>query len=164
METSLAPLLSFPRIVERCREGERRGGGNSAETGVAVGDIGLVRWQISGRWGGLAEDEALQARRAAVETGVNFLDTPDVRRRPQRAPDGALPAKGGLASGRSSVVGAWFETGDCSALSNKHSPAILPGVGIRAGNRERLSEGLGCTESAVENWEAQHIAPVLRVS
>jgi aryl-alcohol dehydrogenase-like predicted oxidoreductase len=47
-------------------------------TGVEVGEIGLGCWQIGGSWGDVGEDAALETLRAAVETGVNFLDTADV--------------------------------------------------------------------------------------
>jgi aryl-alcohol dehydrogenase-like predicted oxidoreductase len=47
-------------------------------TGVQVGEIGLGCWQIGGSWGDVAEDAALETLRAALETGVNFLDTADV--------------------------------------------------------------------------------------
>jgi aryl-alcohol dehydrogenase-like predicted oxidoreductase len=48
-------------------------------TGVRVSEIGLGCWQLGGNdWGDVSEDQALRTLHAAVETGVNFLDTADV--------------------------------------------------------------------------------------
>lgn len=48
-------------------------------TGFAASEIGLGAWQIGGSWGeAIAEEEALATLRAAVESGVNFIDTADV--------------------------------------------------------------------------------------
>ena len=44
-----------------------------------VSEVGLGCWQLGGDcWGDLDEAEALGILRAAVESGVNFLDTADV--------------------------------------------------------------------------------------
>lgn len=43
-----------------------------------VGEIGLGTWQLGGGWGDVTEAVALETLRAAVESGVNFLDTADV--------------------------------------------------------------------------------------
>ncbi|HSV32426.1 MAG TPA: aldo/keto reductase [Atribacteraceae bacterium] len=46
--------------------------------GWAVGEIGFGAWAIGSGWGKVSEDEALAALRAALEAGVNFIDTADV--------------------------------------------------------------------------------------
>jgi len=47
-------------------------------TGRQVGVVGLGAWQLGADWGEVDEDEALATLRAAVEAGVNFIDTADV--------------------------------------------------------------------------------------
>jgi aryl-alcohol dehydrogenase-like predicted oxidoreductase len=47
-------------------------------TGKQVGEVGLGCWQIGGSWGEVPEEQALETLRAAVESGVTFLDTADV--------------------------------------------------------------------------------------
>lgn len=48
-------------------------------TGFAAGEIGIGAWQIGGSWGeAIAEEQALATLRAAVDRGVNFIDTADV--------------------------------------------------------------------------------------
>ena len=48
-------------------------------TGFEAGEIGLGAWQIGGSWGEeIAEGEALATLHAAVDSGVNFIDTADV--------------------------------------------------------------------------------------
>lgn len=47
-------------------------------TGFRAGEIGLGTWQLGGSWGEVTEETALQTLRAAVQAGVNFLDTADV--------------------------------------------------------------------------------------
>jgi aryl-alcohol dehydrogenase-like predicted oxidoreductase len=48
-------------------------------TGRDVGVVGLGTWQLGGDWGdAVGEQEALATLRAAVEAGVDFLDTADV--------------------------------------------------------------------------------------
>lgn len=48
-------------------------------TGFEASEIGLGAWQIGGSWGEeIAETEALATLHAAVESGVNFIDTADV--------------------------------------------------------------------------------------
>jgi aryl-alcohol dehydrogenase-like predicted oxidoreductase len=48
-------------------------------TGFDAGEIGLGAWQIGGSWGeDIAEEEALATLHAAVDSGVNFIDTADV--------------------------------------------------------------------------------------
>lgn len=48
-------------------------------TNFQASEIGLGAWQIGGSWGDeVPEEEALATLRAAVESGVNFIDTADV--------------------------------------------------------------------------------------
>jgi aryl-alcohol dehydrogenase-like predicted oxidoreductase len=47
-------------------------------TGWQVSEIGFGAWAIGSDWGHISDEEALGALRAAIETGVNFIDTADV--------------------------------------------------------------------------------------
>jgi aryl-alcohol dehydrogenase-like predicted oxidoreductase len=47
-------------------------------TGFSAGEVGLGTWQLGSSWGEVTEEVALQTLRAAVQAGVNFLDTADV--------------------------------------------------------------------------------------
>src|SRR5689334_22154005 len=47
-------------------------------TGRSVSVVGLGTWQLGADWGDVAEDDALAVLHAAVDAGVNFLDTADV--------------------------------------------------------------------------------------
>ena len=47
-------------------------------TGWEVSEIGFGAWQIGGFWGEVAEDEAVAALHAAIDSGVNLIDTADV--------------------------------------------------------------------------------------
>ena len=47
-------------------------------SGPSVGEVGLGCWQFGGDWGEVGDDTALAVLRAAVEHGVDFLDTADV--------------------------------------------------------------------------------------
>jgi aryl-alcohol dehydrogenase-like predicted oxidoreductase len=47
-------------------------------TGAEVTEIGLGTWELGGDWGDVAEAEAREAINAALDAGVNFLDTADV--------------------------------------------------------------------------------------
>ena len=47
-------------------------------TGWNVSEIGFGAWAIGGSWGGVAEDDAKAALNAALDSGVNFIDTADV--------------------------------------------------------------------------------------
>ncbi len=49
--------------------------GNS---GIQVGEVGLGCWQLGGDWGEISDDGAMAILRAAVDSGVDFLDTADV--------------------------------------------------------------------------------------
>lgn len=47
-------------------------------TGRAVGVIGLGAWQLGGDWGEVEEETALATLGAAVDAGIDFIDTADV--------------------------------------------------------------------------------------
>jgi aryl-alcohol dehydrogenase-like predicted oxidoreductase len=47
-------------------------------TGWQVGEIGFGAWAIGGSWGNVSEQDAEAALHAALDAGVNFLDTADV--------------------------------------------------------------------------------------
>ncbi|MDY6945817.1 MAG: aldo/keto reductase [Pseudomonadota bacterium] len=47
-------------------------------TGWNVSEIGFGAWAIGGAWGDVDEAQAKDALRAALETGINFIDTADV--------------------------------------------------------------------------------------
>ena len=47
-------------------------------TGWNVSEISFGAWAIGGAWGEVSDDESLQALHAAVDAGVNFIDTADV--------------------------------------------------------------------------------------
>jgi aryl-alcohol dehydrogenase-like predicted oxidoreductase len=49
---------------------------NIADTGLTVSRIGLGTWAIGGwMWGGTDDEESIATIRAAVERGVNLIDT-----------------------------------------------------------------------------------------
>jgi aryl-alcohol dehydrogenase-like predicted oxidoreductase len=48
------------------------------KTGRPASIIGLGTWQLGADWGSVSESDALAVLRAAVESGVTFLDTADV--------------------------------------------------------------------------------------
>ena len=48
------------------------------KTGRPVSIVGLGTWQLGADWGSVTESDALAVLRAAVESGVTFLDTADV--------------------------------------------------------------------------------------
>ena len=47
-------------------------------TGWQVSEISFGAWAIGGSWGHVSESDALDALRAALDHGVNFIDTADV--------------------------------------------------------------------------------------
>jgi aryl-alcohol dehydrogenase-like predicted oxidoreductase len=47
-------------------------------TGWQVSEIGFGAWAIGSAWGEVPEDDALAALHAAIDKGVNFIDTADV--------------------------------------------------------------------------------------
>jgi aryl-alcohol dehydrogenase-like predicted oxidoreductase len=47
-------------------------------TGWAISEISFGAWAVGGSWGHVPEADALQALHAAIDAGVNFIDTADV--------------------------------------------------------------------------------------
>jgi aryl-alcohol dehydrogenase-like predicted oxidoreductase len=47
-------------------------------TGYRVTEVGLGTWNIGGAWGDVSDEEGLAALRAALDAGIDFLDTADV--------------------------------------------------------------------------------------
>src|SRR5690348_10256977 len=47
-------------------------------TGWNVSDISFGAWAIGGAWGSVNDDESMAALHAAIDAGVNFIDTADV--------------------------------------------------------------------------------------
>lgn len=47
-------------------------------TGYTVSEIGFGAWAIGADWGNVDDDAAMEALHAAVDAGVNFIDTADV--------------------------------------------------------------------------------------
>src|SRR5262245_7845704 len=47
-------------------------------TGISVSAIGFGAWAIGGSWGSVDDRESLRALHAAIDAGVNFIDTADV--------------------------------------------------------------------------------------
>lgn len=47
-------------------------------TGWKVSEISFGAWAIGGAWGSVRDEESLEALNAAIDSGVNFLDTADV--------------------------------------------------------------------------------------
>jgi len=47
-------------------------------TGYDVTEVGMGTWNIGGDWGDVSDGEGREAIRAALDTGVTFLDTADV--------------------------------------------------------------------------------------
>ena len=46
-------------------------------TGRSVGEIGFGAWAIGGSWGAVEDADAVAALNAALDAGVNFIDTAD---------------------------------------------------------------------------------------
>jgi len=65
-ETQILEQRTFPRLAL------------SGAAHVQASVVGLGCWQLGADWGEVDEDEALGVLNAAVDTGVTFLDTPDV--------------------------------------------------------------------------------------
>ncbi|MBN1993783.1 MAG: aldo/keto reductase [Anaerolineae bacterium] len=51
---------------------------NFGRTGWKVSEISFGAWGIGGSWGHVDQDDALAALHAAIDQGVNFIDTADV--------------------------------------------------------------------------------------
>ena len=49
-----------------------------ANTGRSVGEIGFGAWAIGASWGHVADEDAIAALHAALDSGTTFLDTADV--------------------------------------------------------------------------------------
>ncbi|WP_058826389.1 aldo/keto reductase [Haloferax sp. Q22] len=47
-------------------------------TGFDVSEVALGTWQLGGSWGPVTDEEAYDAIEAALDAGINFLDTADV--------------------------------------------------------------------------------------
>src|SRR5215813_3607205 len=47
-------------------------------TGFNVSEISFGAWAIGGAWGDVSDEESLRALHAAIDGGVNFIDTADV--------------------------------------------------------------------------------------
>jgi aryl-alcohol dehydrogenase-like predicted oxidoreductase len=47
-------------------------------TGYNVSDISFGAWAIGGAWGTVSDEESLAALNAAIDSGINFIDTADV--------------------------------------------------------------------------------------
>ena len=47
-------------------------------TGWNISDISFGAWAIGGAWGQVADEESMKALHAAIDAGVNFIDTADV--------------------------------------------------------------------------------------
>ena len=47
-------------------------------TGYSVTEVSMGTWNIGGDWGDVADEQGRAAITAALESGVNFLDTADV--------------------------------------------------------------------------------------
>lgn len=48
------------------------------ETGETVTEVGLGTWAIGGAWGSVSDETGREAVRAALDAGIDFLDTADV--------------------------------------------------------------------------------------
>ena len=48
------------------------------ETGIDVTEVGLGTWNIGGDWGDVSDEAGREAVRAALDAGIDFLDTADV--------------------------------------------------------------------------------------
>ncbi|WP_319519942.1 aldo/keto reductase [uncultured Martelella sp.] len=51
---------------------------NFGRTGRPVSNIGFGAWQIGGSWGSVSEEDGRAALSAALDAGINFIDTADV--------------------------------------------------------------------------------------
>src|SRR5688572_12048776 len=47
-------------------------------TGWDVSEISFGAWAIGGSWGDVSDEDSLKALHAAIDLGVNFIDTADV--------------------------------------------------------------------------------------
>ena len=47
-------------------------------TGIDVTEVGLGTWNVGGDWGDVSDEEGREAIRAALDAGIDFVDTADV--------------------------------------------------------------------------------------
>ncbi len=47
-------------------------------TGWQLSEISFGSWALGGSWGHVSEEDGLNALRAALDAGINFIDTADV--------------------------------------------------------------------------------------
>src|SRR6478672_8089562 len=47
-------------------------------TGLSVSTISFGAWAIGGSWGAVDDEESMRTLHAAIDSGVNFIDTADV--------------------------------------------------------------------------------------
>ena len=48
------------------------------KTNFKVSEVSLGAWQIGGSWGDVSDEDAERVVHAAIESGINFIDTADV--------------------------------------------------------------------------------------
>jgi len=48
------------------------------KTGYSVSEISFGAWAIGGTWGAVDDKQSMAALHAAIDAGVNFIDTADV--------------------------------------------------------------------------------------
>jgi aryl-alcohol dehydrogenase-like predicted oxidoreductase len=97
----------------------RRLGGSDLELSV----VGLGTWVFGGRWGGADDEESLAACHAALDAGVNWIDTADIygqgraerivgRALRERRDEVIVATKGGVAWEIGPELRIWREAGD----------------------------------------------------
>lgn len=79
------PRLSYRSLERNCRRCERvhrmierMNHRLLGRTGFRVSEISFGAWAIGGSWGHVDDSESMAALHAAVDAGVNFIDTADV--------------------------------------------------------------------------------------
>ena len=48
------------------------------KTNFQVSEVSLGAWQIGAGWGDVSNEDAIRVLNAAIDSGVNFIDTADV--------------------------------------------------------------------------------------
>src|SRR5947207_3856291 len=82
--TKAVTTRSRPTIGPLCTKSARMGAGRALEyrklgrTDMTVSAISFGAWAIGGAWGTVDDGDSLRALHAAVESGMNFIDTADV--------------------------------------------------------------------------------------
>src|SRR5580698_2659356 len=80
----MAACIDLPRIRRQPRESTLLFGAacmryrELGRTGWKVSEISFGAWAIGGAWGSVDDAESMAALRAAIDRGVNFIDTADV--------------------------------------------------------------------------------------